>query len=35
MNFDQERVYLNSQCLEYDVDEMLHIMIDMAFEPRS
>ena len=35
MDYDQERTFFKAQCLEYDAEDMLHVMMDAAFEPRS
>ena len=35
MEYDQERLYLKGQCLEYHATDLFEMMVDMAFEPRS
>lgn len=35
MDYDQERTYFKSSCIEYDVIDMFQILVDAALEPRS
>ena len=35
MNYDQESIYFNGNCIEYDTIDMFQMMVDIALEPRS
>ena len=35
MNYDQESMYFNGHCIEYDTIDMFQMMVDIALEPRS
>lgn len=35
MDYDQERMWFKTQCLEYDVVDMFQALVDCALEPRS
>ena len=35
MTYDQEKTYLKCNCIEYDAPDMLQVLLDCAFEPRS
>ena len=35
MDYDSEKTYFKAHCLEHDLQDMLSIMIDAAFEPRT
>jgi predicted Zn-dependent peptidase len=35
MDYDQERTYFRANCLEYDTEEILQLVVDAALEPKS
>ena len=35
MDYDQESMYFNAQCIEYDVTDIFQVLVDLAFEPKS
>lgn len=35
MEYDQEKTYYKSQCIEYDVADVFDMMINCALEPKS
>jgi hypothetical protein len=35
MEFDQEKMYYRGYCMEYDVTDMLQVLVDVALEPKS
>ena len=35
MEYDEESMYYNAHCFEYDVTDVFRMLSDIAFEPRS
>lgn len=35
MDYDQESMYFNASCIEYDVVDMFQVLVDIALEPKS
>jgi len=35
MDYDQESMYFNASCIEYDVTDIFQVLVDLAYEPKS
>ena len=35
MDYDQETMYFNAACIEYDVTDIFQVLVDLAYEPKS
>jgi len=35
MDYDQETMYFNGSCIEYDVSDIFQVLVDIAYEPKS